>query len=145
MSTNKQGLVVQTSGSQRLEIWFETQVEIRLYKTQPFYLGVTNTHYPSREMVCCASCADERDWLDVTQGCFYTGTACELCERENEAGFYYALGNAGCLFDSEPCGPFDSLEEAYRAAEQLYSSDWLDDDDAAPFLPSWEDLQKESV
>lgn len=32
------------------------------------------------------------------------------------AGYYYAFGSPGCLWDSEPVGPFDTEAEALTAA-----------------------------
>ena len=47
-----------------------------------------------------------------------------LAERmENEAadavaGWFYAFGSPGCLWDSEPVGPFDTEEEALEAVRE---------------------------
>ena len=35
-----------------------------------------------------------------------------------EAGHYYAHGSPGCLWDSDPVGPFDTEEEALKEARE---------------------------
>jgi len=44
---------------------------------------------------------------DVTQTEWYTGP-----------GFYYAFGFPGCLWDSEPIGPYATAEEALQDARE---------------------------
>lgn len=34
------------------------------------------------------------------------------------AGWWYAFGFPGCLHDSEPCGPYDTREQALDAARE---------------------------
>ena len=34
-------------------------------------------------------------------------------------GWYFAFGQAGCLYDSSPFGPYQSEENAYNAAIEL--------------------------
>ena len=51
--------------------------------------------------------------------------ACCLCCKNEQGhivnllgGFYYAYGFPGCLWDSDPVGPFDSYKEALEAARE---------------------------
>lgn len=37
-------------------------------------------------------------------------------ETRTASGFYYAFGFPGCLWDSDPVGPFDTEAEALEAA-----------------------------
>jgi len=39
-------------------------------------------------------------------------------EWYTDPGFYYAYGFPGCLWDSDPVGPFDTEEEALEAARE---------------------------
>ena len=36
----------------------------------------------------------------------------------NGSGFYYAYGSPGCLWDSDPIGPFEGYEEALADARE---------------------------
>lgn len=38
-------------------------------------------------------------------------------------GWYYAHGFPGCLWDSEPVGPFDTEDEALQAAREAAGTD----------------------
>ncbi len=51
---------------------------------------------------------------------------CAYCEESgaeghwfNGIGFYYAFGQVGCLWDSDPIGPFDSYEQALSEAREV--------------------------
>ena len=53
------------------------------------------------------------------------GIACCLCCKNEKGhivnllgGYYYAYGLPGCLWDSDPVGPFDTYEEALAAARE---------------------------
>ncbi len=39
--------------------------------------------------------------------------------KENRTGFWYAFGSPGCLWDSEPVGPFDTEAEALADARKF--------------------------
>ena len=39
------------------------------------------------------------------------------------SGYYYSFGLPGCLNDTEPCGPYDSEEEAVADARDTYLGD----------------------
>lgn len=53
---------------------------------------------------------------------------------EPEEGWYFGFGQPGCLYDSEPEGPFDSAREAYEAACELCEE-----------LPAWEELVEQGI
>ena len=38
--------------------------------------------------------------------------------NDHERGYYYAFGLPGCLWDSDPVGPFETKEEALREARE---------------------------
>ena len=39
-------------------------------------------------------------------------------ENEQPAGWYWAAGFPGCLYDGEPSGPFASSQQAHRDADE---------------------------
>jgi hypothetical protein len=43
-------------------------------------------------------------------------TAYNYWDRECEPGWYWAAGFPGCLYDGDPCGPFDTSLDAYNDA-----------------------------
>ncbi len=50
--------------------------------------------------------------------------SCDNCTRfstqsPTERGFFYAFGFPGCLWDSDPVGPFETEEEALKDAREV--------------------------
>ena len=56
------------------------------------------------------------------------------CYDDNGHGWYYAFGQPGCLFDSDPSGPYTTRKQAYEAAR-----------DVAEELPAWSTLKRRGV
>lgn len=63
------------------------------------------------------------DWNDVWDW----NDAAGLDEAEGdtlyEPGYYFAFGVPGCLWDSDPVGPYDTEEEALEAARDYALGD----------------------
>jgi hypothetical protein len=45
-----------------------------------------------------------------------------LVASQHERGWFYAYGFPGCLWDSEPVGPFDTEAKALKAARETYNA-----------------------
>jgi hypothetical protein len=54
-------------------------------------------------------CADWNESYDLVQG----------FDDEYQPGWYFAFGEPGCLWDSEPFGPYPTELEAIEAAEEM--------------------------
>jgi hypothetical protein len=78
-----------------------------------YYNHQVNEHYQQWFDVFYADkndCAEWNENEDLVQG----------WNDEYEPGFYYCYGLPGCLYDSEPFGPYTNEQEAVAAAiEQL--------------------------
>lgn len=55
-------------------------------------------------------------------------------DLEPEEGWYFGFGQPGCLYDSEPEGPFDSAKQAYEVAREV-----------CPELPHWSTLKRRGI
>jgi len=62
---------------------------------------------------------------ECTSGAMYNPdcTDCDCCrdgriQQTDDIGYFYAYGSPGCLWESDPVGPFDSEAEALKAARE---------------------------
>lgn len=66
-------------------------------------------------------------WMDEDSSQMHFVGACD-CESHSSKhfthlgqGFYYAFGFPGCLWDSDPVGPFDTEAAALAAAREAHN------------------------
>jgi hypothetical protein len=64
----------------------------------------------------CANCTSGAMYVEQDQDCDCCSGG--VIEPTGESGFYYAYGFPGCLWDSDPYGPYNTEEEALTAARE---------------------------